>query len=76
MNYTFQFGVVLARWPEFLQGALITVELSLAGFWLGAPFGLLFAWVRTSGPTWAKRIVGAYVVFVTNIPVLLQVWFL
>lgn len=76
MNYTFQFGVVLARWPEFLQGALITIELALAGFWFGVPFGLFFAWVRTSGPTWAKRIVGAYVVFITNIPVLIQVWFL
>jgi polar amino acid transport system permease protein len=76
LNYTFQFGVVLARWPEFLQGALITIELALAGFWLGAPFGLLFAWTRTSGPTWAKRIVGAYVIFITNIPVLIQVWFL
>ena len=76
MNYTFQFGVVLARWPEYLQGAAITLELALAGFWIGAPFGLFFAWVRTSGPTWAKRIVGAYVTFVTNIPVLIQVWFL
>jgi polar amino acid transport system permease protein len=76
LNYTFQFGIVLARWPEFLQGAAITLELALAGFWLGAPFALLLAWVRTSGPTWAKRLAGAYVIFLTNIPVLIQVWFI
>ena len=76
MNYTFQFGIVLARWPEFLEGAWITMQLALAGFWLGVPFGLFFASVRTSGPKWAKRIVGAYVIFITNIPVLIQVWFL
>jgi polar amino acid transport system permease protein len=76
LNYTFQFGVVLARWPEFLEGALITMQLALAGFWLGLPFGLFFAWVRNSGPKWARIIVGAFVTFITNIPVLIQVWFL
>jgi polar amino acid transport system permease protein len=76
LNYTFQFGVVLARWPEFLEGAAITLQLALAGFWLGAPFALLLAWVRTSGRRWTKRLAGAYVTFLTNIPVLIQVWFL
>ena len=76
MNYTFQFGVVLARWPEFLEGGVITLQLALAGFWLGAPFALLLAWISTSGAGWGKRLAGAYVTFLTNIPVLIQVWFL
>jgi len=76
LNYTFQFGVVLSRWPEFLQGSAITLELALAGFWLGAPFALMLAAVKTSGPRWARRLAGAYVTFLTNTPVLIHVWFL
>lgn len=76
MNYTFQFGVVLARWPEFLEGALTTLLLAFFGFWAGVPFALLLAWVKNSGPKWLKHLAGAYVTFLTNIPVLIQVWFL
>ncbi len=77
MNYTFQFGVVLARWPEFLEGALITMQLALAGFWLGAPFGaVLRLGAHLRAELGEDRLVGAYVIFLTNIPVLIQVWFL
>lgn len=76
MNYTFQFHVVFNQLPEFLHGALVTLELALAGFWLGAPIALLLAAVRTIGPAWAKRIAGAYVTFLTNTPVLIHIFFL
>lgn len=76
MNYTFQFHVVFNQLPEFLHGALVTLELALAGFWLGAPIALLLAAVRTTGPAWAKRIAGAYVTFLTNTPVLIHIFFL
>jgi len=76
LNYTFQFHVVFNQLPEFLHGALVTLELALAGFWLGAPFALLLAAVRTTGPIWAKRIAGAYVTFLTNTPVLIHIFFL
>jgi polar amino acid transport system permease protein len=76
LNYTFQFHVVFNQLPEFLHGALVTLELALAGFWLGAPFALLLAAARTSGPTWVKRLAGAYVTFLTNTPVLIHIFFL
>ena len=76
MNYTFQFNIILAHWPELVQGALLSLGLALAGFWIGAPFALVLAAVRTSGPAWLKRIAGAYVTFLTNTPVLIHIYFL
>lgn len=76
MNYTFQFNVILAHLPELLQGALLTLELALAGFWIGAPLALLLAWARTSGGPGVKRIAGAWVIFITNTPVLIHIYFL
>ncbi len=76
MNYTFQFNIILAHWPELVHGALLSLLLALAGFWSGAPFALVLAAVRTSGPVWSKRIAGAYVTFLTNTPVLIQIYFL
>ena len=76
MNYTFQFGVVLQRLPELLQGALLTLELALAGFWLGLPFALAMASLKTYGaPVW-RWLAGAYVTFLTNTPVLIHIYFL
>ena len=76
MDYTFQFNVVLARWPELLAGSLLTLELALIGFWLGAPMALGLAALRTTGPRAVKVIAGAYVTFVTNTPVLIHLFFL
>ena len=76
MNYTFQFNVILVRLPELLQGALLSLELALAGFWLGAPLALLLAATRNSGPSWARHLAGCYVTFLTNTPVLIHIYFL
>ena len=76
MNYTFQFNVIFAHLPELLQGALLTLELALAGFWAGAPLALLLAWARTSGPPGVRIVAGAYVTFITNTPVLIHIYFL
>ncbi len=49
MNYTFQFGVALDRLPDLVQGAILTLELGLLGFWGGALLGLLLASLKTYG---------------------------
>ncbi len=76
MNYTFQFNVILDRLPDLLQGALLSLELALAGFWLGAPIALALAATRNSGPAWARHLAGIYVTFLTNTPVLIHIYFL
>jgi polar amino acid transport system permease protein len=76
LNYVFHFNVIFAHLPELLLGALRTLELALAGFWLGAPFALLLAMARATGPRWLKRVAGSYVTFLTNTPVLIHIFFL
>ena len=75
MNYTFQLGVALDRLPELLDGAVVTLELALLGFWGGALIGVLGATAKTFGGPVLRRIAGGYVTFFTNTPALLQIYF-
>ncbi|HEY2890055.1 MAG TPA: amino acid ABC transporter permease [Dongiaceae bacterium] len=76
MNYTFQFGVAFAQLPGLLQGAIVTFELGLLTFWGGALIGLLGASLKTYGGPVLRRIAVVYVVFFTNTPALIQIYFL
>jgi polar amino acid transport system permease protein len=76
MNYTFQFGVALAQLPELLKGAIVTFELGLLTFWGGALIGLLGAALKTFGGPVLRGLANAYVIFFTNTPGLIQIYFL
>ncbi len=76
MNYTFQFGVALAQLPELLRGALVTFELGLLTFWGGALIGLAGAALKTFGGRLWRGLASGYVVFFTNTPALIQIYFL
>jgi polar amino acid transport system permease protein len=76
MNYTFQFGVALQSLPQLMHGALVTLELGLLTFWGGALIGLLGASLLSYGNRLVKAIARAYVVFFTNTPALIQIYFL
>lgn len=76
MNYTFQFSVVLRELPYLLGGALVSLQIAFAAFWLGAVAGLFGAVAKTYGRPWARRLVGAYCVFFMNTPALVQIFFL
>jgi polar amino acid transport system permease protein len=76
MNYTFQFGVAFAQLPGLLQGAIVTFELGLLTFWGGALIGLLGASLKTFGGPVLRRVAVVYVVFFTNTPALIQIYFL
>ncbi len=76
MNYTFQFGVVWRDFPYLLDGALLTFQIGLLAFWGGALIGLVLAAFKTFGPRPVRWLVDAYVVFLTNTPALIQIYFL
>lgn len=76
MNYTFQFGVVWRDIGALMDGALLTFELGLLAFWGGALIGLLCASVSTYGGRIFRSLVNIYVVFMTNTPALIQIYFL
>jgi polar amino acid transport system permease protein len=76
MHYTFQFGVALAELPALLKGAIVTFELGLLTFWGGALIGMAGAAMKTFGGPVLRGIANGYVIFFTNTPALIQIYFL
>jgi polar amino acid transport system permease protein len=76
LHYTFQFSVVLAQLPYLLGGALLTLEVAFLSFWLGALIGLFGALGKVYGGRLIRSLVNAYVIFFTNTPALVQIYFL
>lgn len=73
MAVTLDFASVLDQWPLFLDGALLTLELSAvataAGFVAGAACAIA---LRRGG--WPARLCGAYVEAIRNTPLLVQIF--
>lgn len=76
MNYTFQYSVVLEHLPYLIGGAWVTLQVAFLSFWLGAVIGLGGALAKLRGGPILRCIVQAYVVFFTNTPALVQIFFL
>ena len=76
MNYRFQFGVVWDNFGTLLEGALLTFQLGVLAFGGGALIGLVCASLKTYGPWPVRFLVDCYVVFITNTPALIQIYFL
>ena len=76
MDYAFQFGVVWDNFGALLAGAWLTFQLGVFAFGAGAVAGLLGAAIKTYGPRPLRWLVDVYVIFVTNTPALIQVYFL
>src|SRR6476469_2194757 len=76
MNYTFQCGVVFARLPELWHGALLSLEIGVLSFWGGALLGLLLASFKVYGTGAVRWLANAFIVFFTNTPAVIQIYFL
>lgn len=76
MDYRFQYGVVWPNMGDLLAGAWLTFQLGIAAFAGGLIIGLLCAAIRTYAPQPFRFLVTAYVVFITNTPLLIQLYFL
>lgn len=76
MNYTFQFSEVWKELPYLLGGALVTLEVAFLSFWLGAVIGLFGALGKAYGADPLRRLISGYVIFFTNTPALVQIFFL
>ena len=75
MNYTFQFGTVMDRFPELLAGALLTIRLSAFAMVFGLAIGLASSIGKVYGPRPVRWLVSAYVEFIRNTPFLIQLYF-
>ena len=76
MNYTFQYGVVWDNFGALLDGAWLTLQLGVLAFSGGALIGLVCAAIKTFGPLPLRLLVDGYVIFITNTPALIQIYFL
>ncbi len=74
MHYVFQFGIVFDNLPLLLDGAWLTIRLSVLAMLAGVVVGILAAGISTAGPLWARIIVRAYVELIRNTPFLVQLF--
>jgi polar amino acid transport system permease protein len=75
MNYVFQWGEALKHLPYLLGGAWITLHLSFLIFWTAAAIGVFGALGKIYGGPALRTAINAYVVFFTNTPGLVKVFF-
>ncbi|GAA5232724.1 amino acid ABC transporter permease [Verticiella sediminum] len=73
---SFDFAPVLERLPYLMAGAWISLQLAFFSFALGMVIGVAGAGIRAFGPRPLSRLVNAYVVFFTNTPQLIQIFFI
>ena len=74
MSYEFDFGSLLASWPQFVAGAWLTIQLSFPATLIGFVAGTLLAIARRSSVAWLVRASGIYVEVIRNTPLLVQVF--
>lgn len=76
MDYRLQYGQIWPYLPDLLQGALLSLEIAFLAFCGGMLIGTICASIVTFGRPIMKKIVEIYVVFFTNTPQLVQIYFL
>lgn len=76
MNYTFEYGEVVNHIPYLLGGAVLTLQIAFVAFWGGAVIGLFGAIGKVYGNRLSRYLINAYVIFFTNTPALVQIFFL
>ncbi|MGE0717479.1 MAG: amino acid ABC transporter permease [Alphaproteobacteria bacterium] len=74
MSYQFDFSFLADKWPAFLEGALLTIRLTVISIVLGFALGTACAVARVYGPAILRRLVGAYVEIIRNTPLLVQIF--
>ena len=76
MSYKFDFAFLADKWPAFVAGAWLTIQLTILAIALGFVVGTMCAIARVYGRPLLRRLVGAYVEVIRNTPFLVQIFFL
>ena len=74
MLYQFDFSFLLEKWPAFLNGAWLTIQLTVLSIVLGFVVGTLCAVARVYGGRPLRLLVGGYVELIRNTPLLVQIF--
>ena len=70
MSYKFDFAFLADRWPDFVAGAWLTIQLTILSIAFGFLLGTVCAVARVYGGPLLRRLVGAYVETIRNTPLL------
>jgi len=76
VRYHLEFADLWPYWPQFLAGAVTTIEFTFVATVLGLVLGIVGAIARRSGTAWVRVAAGGYVELVRNTPFLIQIFFL
>jgi polar amino acid transport system permease protein len=74
MSYKFDFEFLAERWPDFVAGAWLTIQLTVLAIAFGFIVGTICALARVYGGLALRRVVGAYVETIRNTPLLIQIF--
>ena len=74
MSYKFDFAFLAERWPDFVAGAWLTVQLTVVSITLGFVLGTVCGLLRVYGHALVRRVVGGYVELIRNTPLLVQIF--
>ena len=76
MRYRFDFEVLWEYWPDFLAGALTTLQMTAIATGLGLAIGILCAIGRRSRTRWLVSLCGIYIEAIRNTPYIIQIFFI
>src|SRR5471030_2729421 len=74
MSYQFDFSFLAERWPDFVAGAWLTIQLTVLSIALGFVVGTLCAVAKVYGGRYLRLLVGFYVELIRNTPLLVQIF--
>jgi His/Glu/Gln/Arg/opine family amino acid ABC transporter permease subunit len=74
MSYKFDFAFLADKWPDFVAGAWLTIQLTILSIAFGFLLGTVCAVARVYGGPLLRRLVGAYVETIRNTPLLIQIF--
>ncbi|AHF79378.1 Polar amino acid ABC transporter inner membrane protein (plasmid) [Sodalis praecaptivus] len=73
MGYNWQFGLLYQYWPVFLNGAIITLEITFGATLIGLLIGLPVGILRSSTSRLLRFITTVYVEVIRSTPALVQI---
>lgn len=73
-SYRFQWNQALARLPEMLEGALVTIEIALLSMLIGIALAVVLTGFRLSGNRLLSAIAATWVEIARNTPALFQIY--
>jgi len=73
-NYTFQWRQAFRAFPQMLDGALVTLQISILSMVIGVSIAVLLAVARDSNSRWLRAPASAWVEVARNTPALFQIY--